>query len=296
MDSPEFRRSLDAFGTDMVPHNRVTLLQNGDEIFGALLAAIRGAKSSINIEVYIFDHGTIATRVARALAERARRGVEVRLLVDGFGSSLGDLAEEMTAAGVQRRGLQAPAHLLARQGGQSHAPADLHDRRPNRVLRRGGDRRPLERQRPESRGVARDDGEGRGSGRRAAPARLLRGLGPHDRARCCTGAASSRRSSPRATSSRRRSRARAPTRARWRSSSTTWRSRRRAGDLDRERLLRAGPPDPAGPRPGGRAWRRRPRHRAGEVHRQPERPQRVALPLRRASGRRAFRSTNTCRR
>lgn len=100
VDSPEFRRSLDALGTEMVPDNRAILLQNGDGSFEAMLTALRGAQHSINIEMYIFNRGAIATEFARVLSERARTGVEVRLLVDGFGSNLGDLEEEMTAAGV----------------------------------------------------------------------------------------------------------------------------------------------------------------------------------------------------
>ena len=100
VDSPEFRRSLDAFGTPMVPRNRAVLLQNG-ATFDAMLAAIRGARESVNMEMYIFDHGRIASEFARALGERARAGVEVRLLVDGFGSRLGDLEDEMIAAGVR---------------------------------------------------------------------------------------------------------------------------------------------------------------------------------------------------
>jgi cardiolipin synthase len=101
VDSPDFRRSLDVLGTQLTPHNRATLLQNGDETFGAMLAAIRGAQSSVNLELYIFDHGQIAAEFSRALAERARAGVEVRLLVDGFGSNLGNLEDEMAAAGVR---------------------------------------------------------------------------------------------------------------------------------------------------------------------------------------------------
>jgi cardiolipin synthase len=101
VDSPEFRRSLDAFGTEMVPYNGVMLLQNGDQTFGAMLAAIREARESINAELYIFNRGSVGTEFARALAERAGAGVEVRVLVDGFGSSLGDLEEEMLAAGVR---------------------------------------------------------------------------------------------------------------------------------------------------------------------------------------------------
>jgi cardiolipin synthase len=101
VDSAEFRRSLDAFGTEMVAHNSATLLQNGDEIFGGMSAAFQQARVSINLEAYIFDHGTAATGIARILADRARQGVEVRVLVDGFGSSLGPLEDEMSAAGVK---------------------------------------------------------------------------------------------------------------------------------------------------------------------------------------------------
>ena len=101
VDSPEFRRSLDALGTEMVPDNAAVLLHNGDETFGAILDAIRAARESINIELYIFSHDVIGDRFAQALSERARAGVEVRVLVDGFGSSLRGLEDEMTAAGVR---------------------------------------------------------------------------------------------------------------------------------------------------------------------------------------------------
>src|SRR5262249_13187506 len=101
VDSPEFRRSLDAFGTEMVPYNHAALLENGDRTFASILEAIAGARESINVELYIFNQGSLGTAFARALSERARAGVEVRLLVDGFGSSLGPLEEEMRTAGVR---------------------------------------------------------------------------------------------------------------------------------------------------------------------------------------------------
>ena len=71
VDSSEFRRSLDAFGTEMVPHNRTTLLQNGDAIFDAMEASFRAAKKSINIETYLFDDKAVGTRIARMLSEIA---------------------------------------------------------------------------------------------------------------------------------------------------------------------------------------------------------------------------------
>jgi cardiolipin synthase len=103
VDTPEFLRSLDGLGTEMVPGNRARLLENGEAIFPAMLAAIGAAERSINLEIYIFDHGVIATRFAKALAQRARHGVEVRLLVDSFGSDMGPLASELTAAGAHVR-------------------------------------------------------------------------------------------------------------------------------------------------------------------------------------------------
>ena len=103
VDSAEFRRSLDVLGTEMVPHNNATLLDNGDASFPAILDAIRGARESINIELFIFNEGEIGAQVARALADKAREGVEVRVLLDDFGSHPGPLEDLMTQAGVKLR-------------------------------------------------------------------------------------------------------------------------------------------------------------------------------------------------
>jgi len=121
VESPEFLRSLDALGTEMVAGNRAALLENGDGIFPSMLEAIAGAKTSINLEEYLFDHGEIATRFASALAERARAGVAVRVLVDGFGQDLGPLEPMMSAAGVQIR-IFKPLRLYSidRVGNRTH--------------------------------------------------------------------------------------------------------------------------------------------------------------------------------
>src|SRR6266542_3732558 len=55
--------------------NRVRLLENGDEIYPAMLGAIAGAKRSVNLESYIFWSGEAASRFREALIERARQGV-----------------------------------------------------------------------------------------------------------------------------------------------------------------------------------------------------------------------------
>jgi cardiolipin synthase len=63
----------------------VTILQNGDEFYPAMLQAIRKAEDSVNFEVYIFEPDEIGRQFIDAFKDRARAGVEVRLLLDGFG-------------------------------------------------------------------------------------------------------------------------------------------------------------------------------------------------------------------
>jgi cardiolipin synthase len=65
---------------------RVTLLQNGDEFYPAMLEAVRHAQDTVNFEVYIFEPDEIGRQFMDAFSERAAAGVEVRLLVDWFGS------------------------------------------------------------------------------------------------------------------------------------------------------------------------------------------------------------------
>jgi cardiolipin synthase len=103
VDSAEFRRSLDVLGSEMVPHNDAKLLRNGDESFGSMLEAIRGARASINVEQFIFNKGKIATQFAQALAQKALEGVEVRVLLDDWGSHPGSLEDVMTSSGVKLR-------------------------------------------------------------------------------------------------------------------------------------------------------------------------------------------------
>jgi cardiolipin synthase len=55
----------------------------------------------VNMEMFIFNKGEIAAEVARALAAKAREGVEVRILLDDWGSHPGELEQLMTQAGVK---------------------------------------------------------------------------------------------------------------------------------------------------------------------------------------------------
>jgi len=80
----------------------IELLQNGDAFFPAMLAAIRAARETVNFEVYIFEGDATGNSFVDALSERARAGVEVRVLVDWFGSlKLGRAGRAaLTEAGV----------------------------------------------------------------------------------------------------------------------------------------------------------------------------------------------------
>ena len=78
VESPAFRRSLETFGSPLVAGNEVRLLNNGDEIFPAMLGAIADAKRSVNMETYIFNDDETSRRFADALIAAVRRGVEVR--------------------------------------------------------------------------------------------------------------------------------------------------------------------------------------------------------------------------
>jgi cardiolipin synthase len=70
----------------LVVGNKVTLLENGPETYDAMLRAIAGAKSSINMEMYIISAGPVGQRFADAFIERERHGVQVNIIYDSFGS------------------------------------------------------------------------------------------------------------------------------------------------------------------------------------------------------------------
>lgn len=82
--------------------NEVTLLRGGDELFPRMHAAIRQAHREVWLATYIFHHDDTSLALADALIAADRRGVRVRLVVDGFGSgaSLRRLHERFAGTGV----------------------------------------------------------------------------------------------------------------------------------------------------------------------------------------------------
>jgi cardiolipin synthase len=84
--------------------NRLTLLRSGGEYFPALEQAIQLAHYEIHLETYIYEDDKSGRRITEALCQAARRGVTVRVMVDGFGAQNMSkaLIEELRVAGVRR--------------------------------------------------------------------------------------------------------------------------------------------------------------------------------------------------
>jgi len=73
-------------GRPLLRGNLVQFLQNGDEAYPAMLEAIAGARRTIALSSYIFGDDRAGARFVEALADATKRGVDVRVLVDGFGA------------------------------------------------------------------------------------------------------------------------------------------------------------------------------------------------------------------
>jgi cardiolipin synthase A/B len=85
---PAFVREVEAQTmSGLVKGNRAEVLLNGDEIFPAMLAAIRSARTTITFANYVYEDGDVARDMAEALADRCRAGVGVNVLLDAVGSS-----------------------------------------------------------------------------------------------------------------------------------------------------------------------------------------------------------------
>ena len=87
IESDQFLCILEAITDAKINYqNRIEVLTNGEVYYEAELEAIRAARSSVNLEAYIFQKGEVTRKFIEALTERARDGVEVRLTLDAIGS------------------------------------------------------------------------------------------------------------------------------------------------------------------------------------------------------------------
>jgi cardiolipin synthase len=87
----------------LVPGHHLQLLQGGVELFAAMIESIGLARHEVLLETYIFDFVGAGSQVATALVQAAGRGVTVRLMVDGVGTSHVPLEwrQRFDGAGVQ---------------------------------------------------------------------------------------------------------------------------------------------------------------------------------------------------
>jgi cardiolipin synthase len=102
-DFPDYVASL--VGAPVTRGDAYEVLENGDAIFPAMLAAVKGARSRISFESFIYSDGEVAREFTRAFADAARRGVTVRIVLDAFGASdlPADLVGALEEAGVHVR-------------------------------------------------------------------------------------------------------------------------------------------------------------------------------------------------
>ncbi|MER5861607.1 phospholipase D-like domain-containing protein [Streptomyces sp900105245] len=125
------RRRLERMiGVAATEGNELVPLRNGDEIFPAMLGAIRAAEHTIDMMTFVYWRGQIARDFAAALTDRARAGVRVRLLLDGFGAQQIEqhLLDMMDEAGVEVAWFRKPVRLSPfKQNHRCHRKALIVD-------------------------------------------------------------------------------------------------------------------------------------------------------------------------
>ena len=102
-DPPFVRSMSQLLGPPLLEGNTVKILNNGAEIFPAMLKAIAEARRSVTFENFVFSEGRVSSRFADALSERARAGVKVHFLQDAIGCNCltGEAMSKMKDAGVE---------------------------------------------------------------------------------------------------------------------------------------------------------------------------------------------------
>ena len=96
MKRPTFRAPR---SSRWVPGNHFELLENGEEFFPRVFQAIAEARREVMLETFILFEDKIGQQLHAALLAAARRGVEVHVLVDGFGSP--DLSDQFVGSLVE---------------------------------------------------------------------------------------------------------------------------------------------------------------------------------------------------
>src|SRR5258708_6690200 len=123
-DSPEFLALVESMVDAKVNRTgTLEVLKNGPAFYTAELDAIRNARRSVNLEAYIFQKSAIGSQYLEAMAERARSGVPVNVVLDAFGSASGTRAffRPLLDAGGKVNWYNSPAwYRLARLDNRTH--------------------------------------------------------------------------------------------------------------------------------------------------------------------------------
>jgi len=131
--SEEFLRAAEALTSAPISWgDDVELLINGDRIFPAYLETIAAARRSVNMLTYAYWRGDITTEVAAALADKAREGVEVNVLLDAVGSMQMDssLIARMRRAGATVTRFRPPKpYAIKRMQNRNHRKLLIADGR-----------------------------------------------------------------------------------------------------------------------------------------------------------------------
>ena len=119
---PFFRESFELMTHVRLEHgHEVEFLINGDQTYSRLWADLRGAKSSITLQLYYCNKGRMADELQEILRDRARAGVEIHFLYDAFGTTLPDeYFEGLRAAGITTASFR-PLTIRALQKAQHRA-------------------------------------------------------------------------------------------------------------------------------------------------------------------------------
>lgn len=110
-DQAALRRRLEFLvGVPATDGNEIDVFRNGEEIFPAMVESIQSARRTVDLVTFVFESGPPAEEVGSALADRARHGCRVRLLLDGMGSIQADrdLIRSMRRDGVDVRFFRKP--------------------------------------------------------------------------------------------------------------------------------------------------------------------------------------------
>ncbi len=156
--SADFMRAAEALtGAPIVEGNSAELLINGDNIFPAFIETIASAERTLNVQTYVYWRGDIADEVAGAICEKARGGVDTKVILDALGAAQMQRSLIARDARRGRRGAPVPPAEAVRDQArrQPHPPPRAGRRRRGRDDRRRRGRLRVDRRRGGARALAR---------------------------------------------------------------------------------------------------------------------------------------------